>query len=306
MQQSTDTLLLVRPHSFRKNEQTAINNYFQKDLLRFTAEQIDLMAKAEFDQYVALLNQRHINTIVVQDNGEWDTPDSVFPNNGISFHQGTVVQYPMFAPNRRLERKLPFLSAVQAQGYKVKRLLDYSPYAEKGLFLEGTGAVVLDQLLGLAYCALSPRADLQMLHRFCADFQYEPRVFTAYQTVDGNRKQIYHTNVMLAIGTHFALVCLDAVDDPQERSDLFASLQQNNRTVIVISEAQLAEFAGNILEVRSTDGLPYILMSSQAYASFGETQREILGKFGAIIHSPLPIIEACGGGGARCMVAEVF
>ena len=306
MLQTTDTLLLVRPHSFRKNEQTAINNYFQQDLLRYSAEEIDQQAKLEFDQYVKLLNAHHINTIVVQDQGLWDTPDSIFPNNGISFHKGLAVHYPMFAPNRRLERQLPLVQAVENQGYPLKRIVDYSPYAEEGLFLEGTGCLVLDHVNRVAFCARSARADEAMLQIFCREFNYTPFVFSAYQSVAGERRAIYHSNVMLSIGTAFAVVCLDSIDDPQERNALQARLEQCQKTVIPISEIQLAHFAGNILEVHNSEGKPFIVMSSQAYASFSTEQRAELEKFATLIHSPLPTIEACGGGGARCMIAEVF
>lgn len=303
MQQTTDTLLLVCPFAFRKNEQTAVNNYFQGDLSSVTPEED---ARTEFDNFVRQLQEANIKTIILQDSGQWDTPDSIFPNNCLSTHESTVVHYPMFAENRRLERKIDYVSHLREKGYIVTKVVDYSPYENDGLFLEGTGCLILDRIHKIAYCSLSERAHETMVHRFCADFGYTPCIFEAKQSVVGTRKAIYHTNVMLSIGRHFAVVCLDSIDNLDQRTEVVTKLQNSNKTIITISEAQMHHFAANILEVKSTEGEPRIIMSSAAYHSFDDLQKATLSQFGKIIHSPLKTIEKGGGGSARCMIAEVF
>lgn len=303
MQQTTDTLLLVRPFSFRKNEQTAVNNYFQSDLPSDTA---NADAQAEFDGFVNELQAAKINTIILQDSGQWDTPDSIFPNNCLSTHQGIVVLYPMFAENRRLERNIDYVGHLQKRGYKIKEVVDYTPEESAHLFLEGTGCLILDRINKIAYCSLSERAHEEVISRFCKDFNYQPCIFEAKQSVAGERKAIYHTNVMLSVGQHFAIVCLDSIDDVAQREKVLTQLHHNKKAIITISEAQMHAFAANILEVKSTEGNPYIIMSSTAYHSFDNSQREALAQFSKLIHAPLNTIETGGGGSARCMVAEIF
>jgi len=303
MKQTTDTLLLVRPYRFRKNEETAINNYFQEDLrLRLSAQQ----AQEEFDNFVNALNAHEINTLVIQDEGKYDTPDSIFPNNCISFHKRTAVQYPMFAENRRRERKLNYVHALQQQGFTFDSIIDYTDFEKENRFLEGTGSLVLDRINRIAYCALSPRADAGIAHQFCLDVGYELFIFEANQTVGGLRKPIYHTNVMMSVGTRFAVVCTDSIDNRYEKRNLLKRLEESGKTIVYISEEQVGSFAGNILEVQSIAGDPCIVMSSQAYRSFTTEQLNLLCSWGQIIHSPLDTIERGGGGSARCMLAEVF
>ncbi|HLT86043.1 MAG TPA: arginine deiminase-related protein [Sphingobacterium sp.] len=303
MLQTTDTLLLVRPFRFRKNEETAINNYFQEDLLSPLATQ---QAQKEFDNFVNALNTHKINTFVMQDEGEFDTPDSIFPNNCISFHKRTAVRYPMFAENRRRERKLNYLGALQQWGLTFDDIIDYTDFERENRFLEGTGSLILDRINRIAYCALSPRADAGIAHQFCLDLGYELFIFEAKQTIGGLRKPIYHTNVMMSIGTQFAVVCTDSIDNRHEKRNLIKRLEETGKTIVDISEDQVRSFAGNILEVRSVTGDPSIVMSSQAYQSFTTEQRSLLCSWGQIIHSPLDTIERGGGGSARCMLAEVF
>lgn len=303
MKQTTDTLLLVRPFHFRKNEETAINNYFQEDLLLPLPAQ---QAQEEFDNFVNILNAHKINTLVIQDKGEYDTPDSIFPNNCISFHKRTAVLYPMFAENRRRERELNYLGALQGWGLTFDDVIDYTEFEQEQRFLEGTGSLILDRIHRIAYCSLSPRADAGIAHQFCLDLGYEPFIFEANQTIAGLRRPIYHTNVMMSVGTWFAVVCTESIDNTYERANLIKRLQETGKTVIAISDKQMGDFAGNILEVKSTTGIPYIVMSSRAYHSFTTEQLNQLHLSGQIIHSPLDTIETGGGGSARCMLAEVF
>ncbi|RZF60256.1 citrulline utilization hydrolase CtlX [Sphingobacterium corticibacterium] len=303
MAQTTDTLLLVRPSRFRKNEETAVNNYFQEDV---SDPNRTLRAQQEFDSFVDQLHTHNINTLVIQDGGEYDTPDSIFPNNCISFHQQTVVLYPMFAENRRRERKLGYLQALKQRGLTYNRIINYTRFEKENRFLEGTGSLILDRVARIAYCSLSPRASADMVHQFCLDLDYEPFIFVANQTVDGLRLPIYHTNVMLSVGTHFAVLCTESIDNRAEKERLIRRLQETGKAVIAISEEQMHNFAGNILEVKSTTGKPHIIMSSRAFRAFNTDQLNQLHVWGSIIHSPLTIIEKAGGGSARCMLAEVF
>ncbi|TYR37378.1 amidinotransferase [Sphingobacterium phlebotomi] len=303
MLQTTDTLLLVRPFRFRKNEETAVNNYFQEDIA-----DPDLVAQAqtEFDNFVNALNAHEINTLVIQDEGKYDTPDSIFPNNCISFHKRTAVQYPMFAENRRRERRLHYLDALHRWGLTFDDIIDYTDFEKENRFLEGTGSLILDRINRIAYCALSPRADAGIAHQFCLDLGYEIFIFEANQTVTGLRKPIYHTNVMMSVGTQFAVVCTESIDNRYEKMNLIKRLEETGKKIVDISENQVNSFAGNILEVRSIKGEPFIVMSSQAYRCFTTEQLSLLRSWGEIIHSPLDTIERGGGGSARCMLAEVF
>jgi len=303
MEQTTDTILLVRPHRFRKNEQTAVNNYFQEDS---SLENINASALREFDNFIRLLNQHKVNVFVVQDDGRNDTPDSIFPNNCISFHKRTVVLYPMFAENRRLERQLNILQHLEQWGLTFDDVVDYTRYEDEGRFLEGTGSLVLDRKHRMAYCSLSPRAEAGLVHEFCLDLGFTPFLFEATQTVGDIRLPIYHTNVMMSIGSRFAVVCLESLDNLYYQDLLVNQLQQAGKQIIAISEEQMQHFAGNILEIKSTDGQPLIVMSSQAYNAFTQQQLSKLSTYGEVLHAPLDTIETCGGGSARCMIAEVF
>ena len=250
MQQTANTILMIRPVNFRMNEQTAVNNYYQKVLDSLSAEDVNAKAQSEFDAYVEKLRSVGIEVIVVSDNHTHDTPDSIFPNNWISFHKDrTVGLYPMFAENRRHERREEILQVLEHRGFKIENIMDYTSAEQVELFLEGTGSVVLDREHGLAYCALSPRADEDLFIEFCEDFEYTPVIFRANQTVDGERKAIYHTNVMMCIGETFAVICLDSIDDKKERKHVVQHLKRSGKEIISISEAQVNNFAGNMLQV---------------------------------------------------------
>lgn len=304
--QITNTIVMIRPVNFRMNEQTAVNNYFMDDL-DVNNQVINKKAQQEFDTFVAVLKSKGVNVIVVEDTLEPDTPDSIFPNNWTSFHKnGTVGIYPMFAENRRLERREDILDILEEQGFVINNVMDYTSAEEEGVFLEGTGVLILDRVHRKAYCALSDRADEDLFIEFCEDFEMFPVVFTANQTVNGKRMPIYHTNVMMALAEHFAIICLDTIDDKKERKMVMDHLRNDGKEIIPISEAQMHSFAGNMLQVLGGDGKKYLVMSTAAYNSLNEGQLSKIKSYCEIIHSPLDTIETCGGGSARCMMAEVF
>ncbi|MEN8746370.1 MAG: arginine deiminase-related protein [Polaribacter sp.] len=307
MQQTTNTILMVRPINFRMNEQTAVNNYYQKVLDTLLPATVNAKAQTEFDAYVAKLRAYGIRVVVVSDTDEFDTPDALFPNNWISFHQdGTVALYPMFAKNRRMERREDVLDQLEAEGFRIDSVVDYTAAEQSGFYLEGTGSLLLDRVNQKAYCALSPRADEDLFIEFCEDFEYTPVIFTAKQTVDGERKEIYHTNVMMCLAETFAVICLDSIDDKKERKNIVKNLKEDGKQVIGITEAQVHNFAGNMLQVRGANDERFLVMSQAAYASLTPQQIAKIENHCKIISSSLDTIEACGGGSARCMMAEVF
>jgi len=307
MKQITNTILMIRPVSFRMNEETAVNNYYQKVLDTLSPETVQFRALQEFDAFVEKLKDKGVNVIVINDSKETDTPDSIFPNNWISFHQnGDVGLYPMFAENRRLERREDVLEALESQGFEINNIIDYTAAEEESVFLEGTGSLLLDRVNQKAYCALSPRADEDLFIEFCEDFEYTPVPFVANQTVNGERLPIYHTNVMMCLAEDFAVVCLECIDDKKERKNLLSHLKEDGKRIIAISESQVTNFAGNMLQVLGENNTRYLVMSKSAYESLSKQQVADIEKYCEIIYNSLDTIEACGGGSARCMMAEVF
>ncbi|GAB5401210.1 MAG: arginine deiminase-related protein [Aureisphaera sp.] len=306
MQQITNTILMIRPVAFRMNEETAVNNYFQEDLNLKNAE-INTKAQAEFDAFVAKLRAVGVTVIVEDDVLEDDTPDSIFPNNWVSFHRdGTVGLYPMFAENRRRERRERTIHRLEEEGFKIANVVDYTAAEDEGYFLEGTGSILMDRVHQKAYCALSPRADEGLFIEFCEDFECDPVVFTANQTVKGQRLPIYHTNVMMALAENFAVICLDTIDDKHEKKNVLRHLKETKKEVVNITEAQMHQFAGNMLQVRGAEGKKYMVMSLAAHKSLSAEQIAQIEKHCEILSSDLETIETCGGGSARCMMAEVF
>jgi len=307
MKQITNTILMIRPVSFRMNEQTAVNNYYQKVLDSLTSETIQFKALQEFDNFVDKLKAVDVNVIVINDTKETDTPDSIFPNNWISFHEsGDVGLYPMFAKNRRLERREDVLDTLEELGFKIENVIDYTSAEVEKLFLEGTGSLLLDRVNSKAYCALSPRADEDLFIEFCEEFEYTPVPFVSNQTVDGKRLPIYHTNVIMCLGEGFSVICLDSIDDKKERKNLIKHLKEDKKEIIAITEEQVNSFAGNMLQVLGANNKRYTVMSNAAFESLTKQQINQLKKHGEILYSLLDTIEACGGGSARCMMAEVF
>jgi hypothetical protein len=307
MSQTTNTVLMIRPVQFRMNGQTAVNNFYQKTSDNTLPETVNAMAVKEFDTMVSKLKKVGVQVIVVEDTKDFDTPDSIFPNNWISFHEnGTIGLYPMFAENRRLERKDSILEAVEAEGFKIETVIDYTEAEADGFYLEGTGSILLDRVNQKAYCALSARADEELFIEFCEDFEYTPVVFSAYQTVNDKRELIYHTNVMMCLGTTFAVVCLASIDDKKERKNLLKHLHEDGKKVIEISEDQVNNFAGNMLQLKGAEDHSYLVMSQSAFDSLRPAQVQLLEAHATLISSSLDTIETCGGGSARCMMAEVF
>ena len=298
--QTTDTVLMVSPVAFGYNEETAVNNAFQEE---GDENNIPQKARKESDNYVQLLKDNGINVIAVEDTKKPHTPDSVFPNNWFSTHDdGTLVLYPMFAENRRLERKPAALEAIEAN-FDEKRTVDLTHYEEEGLFLEGTGSMVLDRVNKIAYACESPRTNKTVLNDFCEQLGYTPVLFKA---VDAEGTEIYHTNVMMHVGTEVAVVCMEAIKDPDKRSEVRESLEKTGKTIVDISFDQMNHFAGNMLELRNKDGEPCLVMSLTAYESLTDEQIEFLQSRMTLITPDLDCIEQNGGGSARCMIAEIF
>ena len=297
---------MIRPVKFRMNEETAVNNYFQKSTQELEAT-VNQKAQSEFDHFVELLKGKGINVIVLDDIEAQDTPDSIFPNNWISFHaNGDIALYPMFAENRRRERRPDILEQIEAHGFKINNVVDYTSAEDDAVFLEGTGSLILDRENRKAYCAISPRASEDLFIEFCEDFEFTPIMFEANQTVNDKRLPIYHTNVMMCIAQEFAVVCLDSIDDTKEKKLLTKSLKQDQKEIINISEAQMHQFAGNMLQVKGENDNSYLIMSQTAYNSLRQDQIEAIEKYTSILYANLETIEKHGGGSARCMLAEVF
>ena len=307
MKQYTNTLMMVQPVNFRYNAETACNNYYQKIIEGLTDEKAQEKALEEFNAFVFKLRSYGVNVIVVEDTKEPDTPDSIFPNNWISFHEGGDIGiYPMFAENRRLERRTDVFDRLENEGFTIKDVLDYIDAEDEEIYLEGTGSMVLDRVNRKVYAALSDRTDEELLIEFCEDFEYTPVVFNSSQTVNGAREAIYHTNVMMAVADDYAVICLDTIDDKKEKKAVANSLKEDGKEIIEISEEQVNRFAGNMLQVGGEDGKKFLVMSNSAFESLTDSQVKSIEKYNAIIHSSLDTIEACGGGSARCMMAEVF
>ncbi|GFR90871.1 amidinotransferase [Elysia marginata] len=295
---------MVRPATFRANEQTISNNYFQK--LDNTKLYVNQLAQKEFDGLTSVLEKVGVTVLVYQDTLKPETPDALFPNNWVSFHDcGTLVLYPMYAKNRRWERREEIIKFVEKKGFKVNEIIDYTSKEDQGIFLEGTGSMILDRINKKAYCTLSERSDEHLFVDFCEDMGYLPIVFNAKQTVAGKRLPIYHTNVMMSVATDFAIICLQSIDNARERNILINQLEENGKEIIEITEKQMYNFAGNVLELNGRNG-GVLVMSTTAYESLSEDQKKRINKYVSIIYSPIPNIETNGGGGVRCMIAELF
>ncbi|WP_300565287.1 citrulline utilization hydrolase CtlX [Flavobacterium sp.] len=307
MKQTANSILMIRPVAFRMNEQTAVNNYYQKVLDGLLPATVNAKAQQEFDAFVEKLRAVGVDVTVVDDTLNPDTPDSIFPNNWISFHEnGDVALYPMFAENRRLERREEILDLLEEKGFQIENIVDYTSAEEDEIYLEGTGSILLDRENGKAYCALSSRADEELFIEFCEDFEFTPVIFEAFHNVNGERKLIYHTNLMMCLGETYAVICADSIDDKKERKMVLDSLRGDEKEVILITEDQVDNFAGNMLEVKGTNDRRYLVMSESAHQSLTKKQIAQLEEHVTILSSNLDTIEACGGGSARCMMAEIF
>ncbi|WP_246474937.1 citrulline utilization hydrolase CtlX [Pedobacter roseus] len=299
MNQTTNHILMIRPVDFKFNEQTAGNNMFQ---IASADSDVQEQALKEFDAFVNLLRNNDVDVTVVNDTLEPETPDSIFPNNWVSFHEdGSVYLYPMFSENRRLERRNEILDGLKNK-FEVNHISDLSFYEKQYAFLEGTGSMVLDRTNKIAYACLSVRTDAEVLNNFCMLTGYEP---VAFQAVDATNFPIYHTNVMMCIGDRFAVICLDSIKDSEERLNVTISLKGTGKEIIEISLEQMNKFAGNMLQVSNATGESLLVMSEQAYLSLDAEQIAALEKYSRIIYAPLYTIEKNGGGSARCMLAEI-
>lgn len=295
---------MVRPANFGFNEETAANNAFQSRDGRLSADEIRKKAMQEFDRMVEQLRAAGVDVIVAKDSAKPVKPDAVFPNNWATFHQeGLIVTYPMFAPVRRRERRRQVLDTVLKAGFKSDHRVNMEFNEKIGRFLEGTGSIIFDHQNRLAYACLSPRTDAGLLEELCALLNYQKVVFHA---VDGAGQDIYHTNVMMALGESFVVICLDTVRDPQERAMLEQRFAQTGKEIVAITLEQMNAFAGNMLQVRNDCEETILVMSEQAFQALTPAQVQTLERHTRLLHSPIDTIETYGGGSARCMMAEVF
>lgn len=301
--QTTDTILMVKPAHFGYNEQTASSNAFQKKDTKLSPEEIQSRAVQEFNDFVARLREEGIEVEVAEDTDSPAKPDAVFPNNWVTFHQnGTVVTYPMYAELRREERREDILKGL-TEKFGFDNRIYMEQYELRDRFLEGTGSMILDRPNKIAYACVSPRTDVGLLNEFCEKLEYEKVDFTA---VDDQDQEIYHTNVMMALGETLVVICLDTVRDENERNELVEKFNTTGKEIIEITISQMKSFAGNMLQVRNKEGQTFLVMSEQAYRSLNEDQIAKIEAETKILYSPIPTIETFGGGSARCMMAEVF
>lgn len=303
MLQNTNHILMVRPSNFGFNTETAENNAFQKNDTSISPAQIKQLAVEEFDAFVEKLRAAGVDVTVAQDSPEPVKPDAVFPNNWLSMHEdGTLILYPMYSIMRRNERQEAVLKTVKTT-FQVERVRDLSAYEQADLFLEGTGSMIFDRVNKYVYACLSPRTDEFILDKFCNITGYQKVVF---RSTDQNDEDIYHTNVMMAMGNSFVVICMDSVKDEAENAHLRDVFQKTNKTIVDISMEQMNAFAGNMLQVNDAEGNGILVMSSTAYQSLTDAQLSLLNERTKLLHSPIPTIETYGGGSARCMMAEVL
>ena len=304
MKQITNNIMMIEPVSFNYNTETAINNYYQINNTALSKEEIQQKALKEFKEFVSLLRSKKINVIVFKDTENPKTPDSIFPNNWVSFHNdGEIVLYPMYAKNRRLERRNDIIQKLR-DDFIVTKINDFSYYENQELYLEGTGSMILDRENKICYAAISDRTNKNIVNDFCNQLNFKPILFTSNQDVRGKRLAIYHTNVMMCITTNFAIVCLDSIDCNEEKDRVIDILNETKKEIISISEEQTNKFAGNMLEVEGDK--KYLVMSKSAFSCLTENQIKKINKYCEILYSDLSTIEDYGGGSARCMMAEIF
>jgi hypothetical protein len=301
--QTTSSILMVRPSNFGFNTETAANNAFQVNDTSLSVAEIQQKAMLEFDNFVTILRGHGINVVVAEDSPLPVKTDAVFPNNWITSHgDGTMVLYPMNAPSRRLERAENVIEVVETQ-FSVKKVLHLEHYEDVPSFLEGTGSMILDRVNDICYACLSPRTDLSLLEEWCDIMKHE---CVAFHAVDGQGQDIYHTNVMMALGETFVVICMDTVRDEAEKRNLIEHFEATKKEIIGISIAQMLSFAGNMLQVRNDAEQTFLVMSKQAYDSLNDTQIAVIQKHTQIVYADIKTIETYGGGSARCMLAEMF
>ncbi|WP_458699704.1 citrulline utilization hydrolase CtlX [Sulfurospirillum sp. 1307] len=298
--QAPNAIVMVRPWKFFSNPETVSDNAFQKENTE-NIENISKKALHEFDTAVEKLKQHGITVHVFDDFGEKETPDSVFPNNWFSTHNGGhIAIYPMFSPNRRRERRSDIIEMLKSE-YRVQDVIDFSGLEWDNLFLEGTGAMVLDNINRIAYTAKSNRSNEIILERFCSIFKYEPM---AFDTSDANNNAIYHTNVMMCIASKYALICLDMIVDKKRREEVKQRLEEGGFEVIPLSYEQIDNFAGNAIELTGDNNQSYLVMSQRAKDALTKEQIDIIEKSSIILPLKVPTIELAGGS-VRCMIAGI-
>jgi hypothetical protein len=304
MRQSASSLLMVRPASFQFNVQTAQSNEFQQNLVGLSHQEIVSIAQAEFDTMVAELTANKINVQVIVDTPEPVKPDAIFPNNWISMSQeGVLTIFPMKNENRQLEKRSDIIEFIESN-YTIVKKIDLSEYEKEDRALEGTGSIVFDHLCRIAYACLSPRTDIKILEDYCQQIDYKPVVF---HSQDSNGKLIYHTNVVMCVGSGYVVVGMETVYDKNEKEDLIRIFKESNLELISLSNEQLLNnFAGNMLQVENKDGELYLVMSRKAFSCLTESQKSQIEKYAQILPVSIDIIETIGGGSARCMMAEIF
>ena len=301
----TSHVLMVRPILFEKNKQTAVNNYYQMDST-LNSKTINELAIKEFDQLVDNLTNLGIKVTLHQDTKSPRTPDSIFPNNWISFHKNnSVIIYPMFAKNRRHERSKDVFKTLKKAGVKSNIIFDLTNFENENKFLEGTGSMILDRANKKLYASLSERTEKSLVLNFSNKMNYKPIIFSSFQTVSKQRLRIYHTNVMMSIGDKFAAICLESIDDRSERENVKNELIDSGKELILLSEKQVENFAGNMLLLKNSNG-PLLVMSTSAYKSLTIKQKNKFNNHAEILHSDIRTIEMLGGGSVRCMLAEIF
>ena len=298
----TDTVLMIRPKSFGPNEETIADNAFQSNAKEGEEATIANMALKEFDAMVEELRRYDIEVMVIEDKIEPHTPDAIFPNNWFSTHGASIVTYPMMAPTRRAERREDVINKlVKERGYKKRYGFEY--HEDEALYLEGTGSMVLDRDKKIAYACLSQRTSIKVLEKFAVLYGYKKVVFNA---VDSHGSAIYHTNVIMTVGTDYVIVCLDTIQSEQERAEVISAIESSNKELIEISLDQMNSFAGNMLQVKSKLGEKFLILSKAAFDSLNTQQIDKLSSYNKLITSDIPTIEKYGGGSVRCMIAEVF
>ena len=305
MGQATNSILMIRPINFGYNEETANDNHYQikNSIIKNSNES----AQNEFDNMVKNLKQNGISVHVFQDDENDYTPDSIFPNNWISFHEnGDVGLYPMYAKNRRLERRPEVLEFLEEEGFGIENIVDYSGAESENKFLEGTGSMILDRENRVAYCSISNRSSEELFIEFCEDFEFIPVLFNSFQSVGNDRLPIYHTNVMMCVATDYVIICLDSIDDNKQRKNVSDFINDSGKKLIEISENQVESFAGNMLELVNDKGESVLVMSKSAEDSLNMNQKNTITNYSIIVSCDINTIEVCGGGSARCMMAEIF
>lgn len=307
MNQITSEIFMIRPKHFNFNHETAKNNHFQKEEKTLKNKEVLQNAISEFEELVKKIKQKNIKVEIFEDREEVITTDSIFPNNWISLHKdGKIYVYPMFSEIRRKEKRIDIINSYRDNGYLINETIDLSKYEKENKFLEGTGSMVLDREKKLCYAAISERTSREVLNKFCEISGYEAIEFKSYQTFENKRKEIYHTNVMMCIADKYVIICLDSIDNIDERKSVIEKLIESKKEIIEINEKQCNNFAGNMLQVKNNQNKKFLIMSKSAYDSLSKEQLKLITSHNEIIYSSLDTIEKLGGGSARCMITENF